>query len=499
VPPNTDRHSPRFGLNGNASTDQAQGSQANKAGLRLLERPRYTRVEVGWRPCQSLPRQSWRNGPDYTNRDFVIDIGTQQVDTDWNDTLQQIRDLLDRKPFRTAISAEIVRLKEVRPTCYSDIAQSGYEFLSPEAIEVNRLLSLRNRVRTPNSGLAQVITREIIEKLPQPSVIVVQDVLDSAAEHLVVSDGNAMETNYEQFVFSVFSHLIPIRTPYTGGVRTTAQERLYIGSNPGAFTPNTSIAELPSGLYISCNAFVDVDDELLVSVCGFCSARALERASSQCFEVMRSVVPRLFRQEIANAPLADGTSDVYDTSAVGPIVRARLQQCLSMYFGAESKKMTFQGRRVRNAVQLLVESDRQAHNAIGLALSFAAIESLLGEKTQGIGEDIAVKTATLLFPDAEHRRGAINTVKKMYDIRSRSLHGEHLTVEAKTRERVRTLAGTVLRAVLDWLEFSARFGDTEAEASEFFADLQNATDTGKRFVGPSDNLGMSLAEEWSKE
>ncbi len=395
------------------------------------------------------------------------------------------------------------------PDSFGDIAHAKshclFEFeqdFSPEEIEVNRLLSLKNRVRNSSAGLAQLITREVIEKLPQPAVIAKEDVLESVAEHLVVTADRPFEQAYSQFVLSVLGCLVPPPT-FTGGLRCTDSERFDIGFAPWAFTAGTFIAELPSGFKISCDQVIETghgeDFTLLASVIGVSSARALDQASRQCFEIMRSVLPRLCRQEVSTSYDDNGLTDADRVSTVRTIVRARLQQCLSMYFGAESKKMTFQGRRIRNAVQLLIESDRQVHNAIGLALSCAAIESLLGEKTHGISEDVATKTATLLFPDAEYRRWAINIVKKMYDTRSRSLHGEQLTVEDKTREQVRTLAGTLLRAVLDWLEFSARFGDAEAEAPEFFAALQYATDTGKRFVGPSYDLGKSLALDWAKE
>jgi hypothetical protein len=237
-------------------------------------------------------------------------------------------------------------------------------------------------------------------------------------------------------------------------------------------------------------------DFIDVSIEGVCSARALDHASRQCLEIMRAVAPRVFRQGAGNSDEIDEENGDFDIR--DHIVVARLNQCFSMYFGAESKKKTFQGRRIRNAVQLLIEADRQVNHAIALALSFTAIEALLGERSQGITEELALKCATLLFPRAELRPEVMKKIKRMYDSRSKCLHGENLTVDAAAREQVREFAGTVLRAVLDWLEFSTRLGDTEAEAPQFFAALQDATDANKRFVGPSDNLGMSLALKWFK-
>ncbi len=423
----------------------------------------------------------------------------------WYTTLQQIRQLLEQKQFRRAVSAELTKLKSTAPE-QGDIAchySHCLDSFSPEESDLNRLLSVKARVRTSTTGLGQIVLREIIEKLPQPTIIVKEDVLESMAEHLVGTADQPSDQAFEQFVHSVLGCLAPPRLDSDVGVRQSASMSFdFVDGDPEfVFDRGSCIAELPSGLYIICNQVVEYEFRsrfrLFMSVCGVSSARALTAASSQCFEILRSIAPRLCQQAKKHLDDGDFNSMIERSNTMESIVRARVQQCFSIYFGAESAKMTFQGRRIRNAVQLLIESDRQSHHAIGLALSFAAIESLLGEKTQGIGEDIAVKAATLLCPDAEHRRGVINIVKKMYDHRSRSLHGEQLMVEAETRERVRMLASTVLRAVLDWLEFSVRLGNTQAEAPQFFKALQYATDTGKRFVGPSDDLGATL--DWFKE
>jgi len=415
------------------------------------------------------------------------------MSTEWNQVLQEVRNLLDAEQFRTAVSKELADWSKARAVNCYDIA-SLTDGLSEEEIDLNNVLSQKTGLRTSNSGLANVITREIIEKLPQPAVIVKEDVLESAAEHLIVPGSCPDEQAYSQFVLSVLERLVPPQSANTPGIRSTPPERIDIWLMSPSIPEGTRLAELPSGISIVFDEFVEIDqglDFIKVSVQGVCSARALDLASRQCFEIMRAVVPRVFRQERGRSTEADDARRGFDT--MDHIVVARLKQCLSMYFGAKSKKTTFQGRRIRNAVQLLVEADRQVNHAIGLALSFTAIESLLGEETQGIGDDIARKAATLLFPAAEDRHRVTVKIKKMYGDRSNCLHGKEITVEPEAREQVRDLAGTVLRAVLDWMEFVSRLGDTESEAEEFFAHLQRAFYTGKSFDGPSDDLWRQLA------
>jgi hypothetical protein len=421
------------------------------------------------------------------------------MSTEWNQVLQEIRSRLDATTFRNAVSKELAEWSSSRPVSPYDVAWN-VDGLSEDEVGLNSILSQRNRLRTSHSKLDEVITREIIEKLPQPAVIVKEDVLESVAEHLVVRDGCPDHHAYSQFVLSVLERLAPPHSGKSPGIRSTPRERIDIWLSSGSISEGTILARLPSGISVIFDDLVLVDqglDFIHVSVEGVCSARALDHASRQCLEIMRAVAPRVFRQGTGNSNEIDeenGDLDIRDR-----IVVARLNQCFSMYFGAESRKKTFQGRRIRNAVQLLIEADRQVNHAIGLALSFGAIESLLGEDTQGIGDDIARKAATLLFPNAEFRRPVIAKIKKMYGSRSKCLHGESLSVEAVTRDQVRELAATVLRAVLDWIEFSVRLGNAEAEAPEFFQSLQYAMDTGKQFDGPSDNLGMSLDIDWFKE
>ena len=115
-------------------------------------------------------------------------------------------------------------------------------------------------------------------------------------------------------------------------------------------------------------------------------------------------------------------------------------------------------RRIRNAVLLLIESDTQRNDAIGLALSMSAIEALLGEKRSDISERLSTNVAVLLEPDLEKRQAATEFVKDMYDKRSRALHGEQLDGESSYRLKARHLASAILCAIISGLNLLRRSG-----------------------------------------
>ena len=105
--------------------------------------------------------------------------------------------------------------------------------------------------------------------------------------------------------------------------------------------------------------------------------------------------------------------------------RAFVQKCIDTYFSTPTKKDCTE-RRIRNAVHLLIASDDQSNGAIGLALSVAAIEALLGEKGGEISHRIADHIAALLEPKLARRQDCVKFFKDLYNKRSRVLHGEEI-------------------------------------------------------------------------
>lgn len=162
-----------------------------------------------------------------------------------------------------------------------------------------------------------------------------------------------------------------------------------------------------------------------------------------------------------------------------------LRYSLDLFYLSDSKKDTIE-RRLRNAIRLLIESDHQDAPAIQLSLCFAGIEALVCTKKEGIVDQLARNVATLLQPQSDERRTAISRVKKLYDLRSKVLHGTQVDVEMNAVLDARRLAGGVLMAVVEWRLFAQRIGQEKKQVPDFFDALEEATVSGKRFVGVPD-------------
>jgi hypothetical protein len=150
-----------------------------------------------------------------------------------------------------------------------------------------------------------------------------------------------------------------------------------------------------------------------------------------------------------------------------------LRHCLDTYFRRPCKKDSMD-RRIRNAVSLLVESDTQTNDAVGFALSVAAIEALLGEKVEGLTERLSGNLAVLLEPDLGMRMRATAFFKKLYDRRSAALHGRELDDMSEHRHNGRRVAAGVLYGVVNRQGFLRRLGDDGPETpEELLRDLRN--------------------------
>jgi len=139
---------------------------------------------------------------------------------------------------------------------------------------------------------------------------------------------------------------------------------------------------------------------------------------------------------------------------------ALINNCLDLFFAEPTKKDSVD-RRVRNAIHLLIESDNQTIDAIGLALSITAIEALLSQGSAEISEKLGVIAAALLEPDLSDRAKAKKFVKDLYDQRSRTLHGEKIEAELQASKNARHLAAAILVAILN-LRYISPSIETEA-------------------------------------
>ena len=151
-------------------------------------------------------------------------------------------------------------------------------------------------------------------------------------------------------------------------------------------------------------------------------------------------------------------------------------------------------RRIRNAVLLLVESDLQQNNAIGLALSVGAIEALLGERGSDISERISTNVGVLLEPEPGRRQEATEFVKDIYDKRSRALHGEQLEGKSDFRTQARHLAAAVLWAIITRRSILKRLGNAAESPQGLLRDLRKSRFKKGQQIGVEE---LNVREYWS--
>lgn len=113
------------------------------------------------------------------------------------------------------------------------------------------------------------------------------------------------------------------------------------------------------------------------------------------------------------------------------------------------------------------------------------------DKTEGIVEELSRHVASLLQPDALDRPQAIQRVKKLYNIRSKVLHGDSLMGTEQDYWSARALAAAVLKASTEWRAHTERMGQT-ADRVDFLSELRTISTTGGQMVGVDPSLAKFL-------
>ncbi|MEX0716722.1 MAG: hypothetical protein WD066_09050 [Planctomycetaceae bacterium] len=166
-------------------------------------------------------------------------------------------------------------------------------------------------------------------------------------------------------------------------------------------------------------------------------------------------------------------------------------EMLDAVFARTSKKDSID-RRIRNAVLLLIEADRQRNDAIGLSLAIGAVEALVCRNSDALSQMLAENVAVLLEPEGHERPRAVAFCKQLYDARSRALHGSHLEQERSVRRRARILAGAVLKAILERRDHMRRIGIDAERPDDLLRELQDAKFSPGEVPGVSDSAVRNL-------
>lgn len=204
------------------------------------------------------------------------------------------------------------------------------------------------------------------------------------------------------------------------------------------------------------------------------------------YKVVEPTIPLLYEREIAGLPW--GGENLLENGK--PLIK----QYMDAYYSEPSKKDSID-KRIRNAVILLLESDSQSNDAIGLALSMTAIEALLGEEGTEITVKLAENVAALLEPDRNQRQSAREFVKKSYNTRSRALHGEEVETEGEARISSRHLAAAVLSGVIFRRDFLSRLGYEAETPRDLLEDLHKSFASGQ----PVGIVEYNICSLWRKK
>jgi len=180
-----------------------------------------------------------------------------------------------------------------------------------------------------------------------------------------------------------------------------------------------------------------------------------------------------------------------------PVIQEVFQKLIDTYLKIESfsdhKEKDDTLLRMQNALQLLIEAKQQQHTAIALAITFSAIEALICEGKGEITKQLADKLPTLLEPDYRNRESFMNPIRKLYDKRSKLLHGENVEDERHgyALVQVNRLAAGTLGAMIEWRGFQGRMDDN-ANRKTFLEQIKEAQFHNKPVTGISDNFRNCL-------
>jgi len=208
-------------------------------------------------------------------------------------------------------------------------------------------------------------------------------------------------------------------------------------------------------------------------------------ASVVCIDDLCSMVATVVRSfEMMDGNLECFSEDIVSVSeSIGqlPSIVEVIVETIWCYKVRKKQRSLF--GRIKNALQYLSAADVATSSQVRLALSFAALESILSDSKTEIARSLAERSATLLRP-SHNRTSSIRALKKLYDFRSRFLHGDDPAIGSEYLSRItRSVAGSVLVRSVFWVEFSRRMGRDLSSDTDFIADLDDAFKGSLRISG----------------
>jgi hypothetical protein len=367
--------------------------------------------------------------------------------------------------------------------------------------------------------LCHVFEKHVLSRLPNPKSITIDDLTNVAFEQLGGVDEKALVEALPRFVAHLFARLEGkhLEVDDTGTAGTISKP-----FNLGMWTPPIneekpdseepwfqilwdSRAESGFSFIVRCGQIDFSGDTDLPAghIQGCLFGDASESAMRLAEKELRRYFPSILK---SFRILAHTVLRVDETEKTGPLdIPARFLQPLDegdeldfsiltsrfgVIFFSESISACIaptksRGKpmapRIRNAIHLLAASDSVA-TAIASALCLSAVEALLCSKREGIVDELSRNCAAVFESDRTKRSPVIKRIKKLYDTRSRALHGESTEMADASLVEARRLAAGVLGAVIEWRGYQ-RGMDDKSDREKFLEHMEDAVISGRRMVG----------------
>lgn len=213
-------------------------------------------------------------------------------------------------------------------------------------------------------------------------------------------------------------------------------------------------------------------------------------------EKLRKVLPSLTTSILLTKPMSYDTAGIESLQAVRSSHENILSQMLDFYLSAVEADQI--ARRIQNAITLLIEADNQDNDNIKLALCFSAIEALVCYRRRdiSINEQLKTNVTVLLEPDPNNRRDHEKRIKKLYGIRSETLHGANVTDSVAHVATVRKMAAGCLVSVVLWRNCQKRVDPQEGNRlKSLMNELREAFASGRTLVGVPEYSSQWLPAE----
>jgi len=361
------------------------------------------------------------------------------------------------------------------------------------------------------NSVLSVLRDRVISSLAEPQIITLEDLWNAFYTYMRVS-AEDFETVYPLFAGNVRKIILRPRSspPFAVGELPRRQifrlppgsedataYQIASGDAPEPSVQSETLIWEQNGIQIKLagKGIAELDPQNSVEssageIRHFVYFRALgimsETACDQLYKELSKVIPSIVRSISAYQRRAFSNQAATNLPWISGEVLLRelpfLRHCVDSFY---LKKVASESidRRLREATKLLVAADQQPDFAASLALAFSAIEAMLCEGNDNIAEQLAWKTSTLLAQDGEQRLKTEPIVKKLYNVRSRAMHGDNLEVAETQRDSVRKLSAGVMKAIFERRAIVKRLGANPEAPKDLFEALKTASRLNKSVDG----------------